>query len=81
MRTIVIWDECGSVPIQFFVVPGDYRHLDRTYINSMDCDEAKQDELNELIYLDDEGAYRHPGLEQFPTLEPGDVVIVAGFMP
>lgn len=34
MRTIIIFDTVGEEPITFFVVDGDYAHLDRVYINT-----------------------------------------------
>ena len=84
MKTIVIWDNCGQSPITFFVVEGDYRHLDGVYINSDDATNEQLDALNALIYQPNEsGDYVHDALDRFPTdqFQPGDVVIVAGFLP
>ena len=75
MKTIVIWDDYAAGPIRFFVLEGDYSHLDRVYINSTDDDE-KQEELMEVSTAPGLGM---PMLDNFPLpLEPDDIVIVAG---
>lgn len=80
MRTVVIWDTQID-PIQFFILEGDYRHLNGTYINSIE-DNDRQEELNNLLAYNDRGVPKVEMLEKFPLpLWPDDVVIVAGFLP
>lgn len=94
MRTIIIFDTLGQDPITFFVVEGDYAHLDGVYINTtrlVDLDtgidkvhQERCDELCNLIY-DENGRIRNE-IVQFKSFPVGAVddttpVIVAGFYP
>lgn len=80
MKTIVIWDDYGMSPIKFFYLIGDYRHLDKVYINSTE-NQALQDELSDIVYESD-GREKVDMTERFPLpLQPDDAVIVAGFLP
>lgn len=47
-KTIFIWDELDQ-NIKFFVLDGDYTHLDGIYINNY-CDEVQTKELLALVY-------------------------------
>lgn len=92
MKTIVVWDTCGESEINFFVLDGDYKHLDRVRINAYteDADEeAKQEELHNLVYDVDTGdllvdmspefPYHIP--ESVPGYREGWQIIVAAFIP
>jgi len=81
MKTVFIWDELQG-ELQFFVVEGDFRHLNNTYINSVE-DEDKQDELNKILAYDNEGKPEVTMLTEFPIQEvkDGAYVVVAGFLP
>lgn len=81
MRTIVIWDDCGIGPIKFFYLMGDYRHLDRVYLNAQE-NQALQDELSSIVYVENTREEKVDMTETFPLpLLPDDVVIVAGVLP
>ena len=90
--------------LKFFVLDGDFRHLDKTYINMcIPCGEvdeedeaavaeadkkqaemdAKQEELNNIVYDDKTGATKVTMLDTFPIadVQSGADVIVAGFLP
>jgi len=79
VKTIVIYDQLMENPISFFILDGDYTHLDRVYINS-DKKEKKQAELTAIIY-DENGKEKVAFLDKFPRLENTYKVIVAGFLP
>ena len=81
MKTVLIFDQCGEQPLQFFVVEGDYQHLDSVYINATD-DEALEDELNSLLY-DEAGKLKLKPIKGFPykAVKSGAKVIVVGFAP
>lgn len=80
MKTVLIWDQCGQEMIKFAVLDGDYRRLNRTYINMGSEDE---DELNCLVYNNETGKYLLNFSEEFPynTVKEGAFVIVAGILP
>lgn len=81
MKTVVIWNTFGEEQIKFFVLDGDYSHLNETYLNSMD-NEANQDELNEILAYDDKGKPKVNMLVDFPLpIAIEDKVIVCGFIP
>lgn len=82
MKTVLIWDQCAVEPVQFAVLEGDMRHLNGVYINSTSDDEAKQQELSDLVY-DKNGTTRINLSEDFPVaaVRAGAEVIVAGFLP
>jgi hypothetical protein len=81
MKTVFIWDEMMG-EIRFFVVDGDFRHLDQTYINDSD-DEDKLKQLNQVLDYDIDGEPKVRMITDFPTEEVknGAFVVVAGFLP
>jgi len=82
MKTVVIWDTMEA-DIKFFVLEGDYRHLDQVYLNSCGEDqiEEKQDELNDVLAYDEHGRPKVKMLDSFPLEEKPDFVVVCGFIP
>lgn len=82
MKTVLIFDQCGNEPIQFTVLDGDFKHLQGVYINDACNDEARQQELSDLLY-NTQGEYRLHFEDTFPTdaVRNGAEVIVAGFLP
>lgn len=82
MKTIVIWDQCGEEPVQFFTLDGDYSHLYGVYINNSDEDEQLVAELTELVYGDN--GYNFPLTKDIPLKlmqDSDNKIIVAGFLP
>lgn len=81
MKTVFIWDEMQG-ELKFFVVDGDYRHLNNIYINTVD-NEEQQDQLNEVLGYDEQGQPKITMLTEFPVQEvkDGAFVVVAGFLP
>ena len=85
MKTIFIYDQCGVVPVSFFVIEGDYSHLDKVYINNFNHDPVLTNELCTLIYGEDGIDQCVDFLDKFPT----DIlttcqeisVVVVGFIP
>jgi hypothetical protein len=75
MKTIVIWESFDAAA-QFFVLNGDYSHLDGVYINAADGDLDLQDELSEIVYRSNEeqqadpeaGYYRVKMRRKFPIV-------------
>ena len=53
MKTLFLWCEPDGDIVDFYILDGDYSHLDGVIINSC-TDEDKQEELFSLFY-DDEG--------------------------
>jgi hypothetical protein len=91
MKTVLIFDQCEA-NVEFFVLEGDYRELDKVYINAykegatakeQKANEKLQNKLNKLLYHQKTGEYLHPVLHEFPTqaVRDGAEVIVAGFLP
>lgn len=81
MKTVMIFDSCGETELRFYVLEGNYSHLNNVYINSCH-DEDLEIELRELLYtetFDEKCNYS----EQFPIEEINQdtVVIVCGFTP
>jgi len=85
METVFIWDTIGMESIQFFVMDGDYSHLNDVYINAVGNPEdmTDQEELHNLVY--NENGYTKPDLmlDNFPceAVANGAIVIVCGFLP
>lgn len=75
MKTIIIYDQCGEKPIEFYVYNGDCCELDGHYINGVD-DQTKDERL--LSIVENNTKYT-----SFPEGEmgPDTIVIVAGFLP
>lgn len=48
MNTIIIFSDFQNSPV-FFVVEGDYSHLNEVYINEASATPQLQDELNDVI--------------------------------
>lgn len=76
-ETVVIFDQCGEQSIEFYVLKGDYRHLNGVYINVTE-DDSLTEELNQLIY-----EAKPKKFTKFPrkAVIRGAAVIVAGFPP
>lgn len=76
-KTVFIYDE---ELVKFFILEGDYRHLDGVYLNSVQ-DIKKQEELDNLIYSEN-GGEKVTILEKFPIEEVihGAYVITVGFL-
>lgn len=78
MRTILIWDQCGTEPIKFAVLEGDYSHLNGVYVNSTQATDEECNALNEALGGDTPIAM----VDEFPLpLRADDKVIVAGYLP
>jgi hypothetical protein len=83
MKTIIIY-ETFTDPIKFYVIDGDYSHLNGVYSNG-DAEETAQDELNNLVFNED-WTYK-PAYNDFPqhVFEEHNAcavsVIVCGFLP
>ncbi len=82
MKTVLIFDQCGEAPIEFYVLKGDYSRLADVYVNSTEADEALADELNDLFY-DAEGKKLLKPKKRFPVnaVKNGALVITCGFLP
>lgn len=91
MQTIMIFDQCGEAEIKFFVLEGDYNHLNGVYINTDSSSEQddeeyekKKDELYSLLYTHD-GKFKIQPMVMFPVYaivnNPSFPVIVSGFAP
>lgn len=82
MKTVLIYDQCGEASIEFYILDGDYQHLDRVYINGAEEEQEKQDELSALLY-DNKSQKKLKARMTFPTnaVIDGAAVIVAGFLP
>lgn len=89
-KTVIIYDQLDAV-VKFFVLDGDYRHLNNVYINQCDGKTKKeqkaaddlQDELCNLVYDPKTGEVLLPVFTKFPieAVQNGADVIVAGFLP
>ena len=77
MKTLFYFDLCGEGESGFFVLEGDYSHLDTVMINSTKHLE-KQKELLKITY-DDEGNLLQ-SLSHAPTKD-WDHYVYAGFLP
>lgn len=84
MKTVIIYDQCGQDEIKFYVLDGDYTHLDGIYINNASQSEALQDELTNLFYDPDTGQELLTPENSFPysaISRDHAMIIVAGFLP
>lgn len=83
MKTVIIYDQCGEDAIKFYVVEGDYEHLDGIYVNHSRQPEALRDMLADLFYDRETGQDLLTAEDSFPinAVKDGAVVIVAGFLP
>lgn len=88
-KTVVIWDSCGEVPIQFFVIEDkDISHLDGIYVNTYyedpdDPRHAYDTEVSLLMY-DEAGVVVVnfiPKEEAAQHIREGAGLIVCGFLP
>lgn len=79
-KTVIIFDQCGELPIQFFVVEGDFRVVDRIYLNTDNDAPEAEATLNELM---EKELTRDKALDEFPTTAvlEGAFVVVCGFVP
>lgn len=75
MKTLVLFEE---VPVKsfFFVLEGDYRHLNNVYINA-GHNEEKAAELNALVYTS-EGVVKVDELDE--PIKDWDYFIKCGFI-
>lgn len=82
MNTIFIYNQGFEVPLQYFVLEGDYSHLHGTFINCEE-DEEKLEELNSILGYDEDGYPAISMLESFPVpqVTPETIVIEVGFIP
>lgn len=83
MNTIIIYDQCGEKPLQFYSVEGDYSKFNNIYINRAAEDEDLQPELDALY---EELDLFITGLEPMPMFPialvmPETIVITCGFLP
>ena len=84
MKTALLFNEfdCG---ISFFILDGDYIHLDDVYVNSVDCEgEEETDELTDLMYdpVDGHMLHRKVTKDEFvQAIQNGAAMIVCGFIP
>lgn len=81
MNTIFIYNQGVEVPLQYFVLEGDYSHLDGTFIGCGDTE--NEDELNSILGYDDAGDPAVLMLDSFPVSQvtPETIVIEVGFIP
>ena len=90
MKTVLIFDQCEA-NVTFYVLDGDYAHLNRVYINQavdgtkkvQRAAEKLQDELSNLIYHPKTGELLLQSLSELPVEDviAGAQVIVAGMLP
>lgn len=80
MKTLFAYDSFGDAHIFFFELEGDFRHLDKVYINAYDNTIERQGILAALI-LDNECNIK-PEIKrlQEPTRD-WDVFVRVGFIP
>lgn len=80
MKTVIIYNSVVD-PIRFYVVEGDFSHLNNVFVNDSEGDETLEDALNSLVF-DADWNYL-PSMESFPVdaVKEGAIVIVAGFLP
>lgn len=83
MRTVIIWDECGTMPLCWVIVNGDYSHLSGYYINDSNCPDEIAQEISDLMYDSVTGEFRHERNSHFKQMpRDSDVVFIhAGFLP
>lgn len=84
MKTVFIYDQCDDQPLSFFVVEGDFSHLNNYYLNSANITESFEVELNKILFKDGgEFGYRYPMLDHFPleAYSPDTKIVTVGFIP
>jgi hypothetical protein len=87
MQTVIIWDSCGEDAVKFFVVEGDKRDLDGTFISSVIDEKRTEEKMYALLGLVmDEGETRKMetdfNSEKFrKPVREGAPIIVCGFIP
>jgi hypothetical protein len=81
MKTIFIYNQGTEIALQYFVLEGDYSHLNGTYINYGDG--KLEDELSDILDYDDVGNPKVRMLDSFPVDQviPGTIVIEVGIIP
>lgn len=81
MNTVCIFLDTDGPVIRYFILPGDYSHLDYTYINGIGPDGDDQEQLADLLF-DKNGHSKVKFLHEFPTEEVknGASVIQIGFI-
>lgn len=58
MKTIFCYCEIGGWEFsKYFILDGDYSHLDNTIINHIEAPEDKQSELSGILFDQDSGDY------------------------
>ena len=83
IKTLMIFDQCGQAPIKFYVLNGDYSHLDGIYVNHSQQDQKLVEELANLLYDAETGEELLESLDHFPygaVSREHAKVIVAGFL-
>ena len=76
MKTLVLYNDMWSNRPQFFLIDGDYSHLDGVYINS-DSDKEKIKELTNILFTEGEGV--KVNLFDKPTKD-WDIFIQVGYI-
>ena len=90
-KTVIIFEEVPEHTL-FFIIDGNYKHLNDIFINDVESPEEKQVELNKLVYNDEENdlpidhplkyyKYEKRTLEDVKkAIKEGAELIVAGLM-
>jgi hypothetical protein len=83
MKTAFLFNEF-DYGVSFFILDGDYTHLDGVYVNSVDCEEDASSELTNLMYdpVDGHMLHRKATKDEFvQAIQNGAAMIVCGFIP
>lgn len=75
MKTIIVYSNFEDLPY-FYLIDGDYSHLNNVCINTMVCSRELQDELD-LLLVGKEYSLTFPAADYNAETK----VIVAGFRP
>lgn len=62
MKTLVMHCDSSKPIPTFFILSGDFTHLDNVFINSTDSPKELQDVLSNLLYNSETGEYIYPVL-------------------
>lgn len=85
MKTVLIYDSCGTDPLRFAVVEGDWSKYQGLYINTWTKDKKLQKLLEELYTKTwtEDGQCLLDLTEEFPVdaVRSGANVVTIGFLP